>query len=234
MRQSGYTLAKVEAGDKTDVHGASCRDIAPMDVAIVDAEIGNVTSVLRMFEAVDCEAEIIDVPARAKRARRLVIPGVGAFDAGMAALNNGWRDVLDELALERKIPVLGICLGMQLLCCGSEEGSSPGLGWIAGRATRIDARGDPRLKIPHMGWAEVRPVRSNPLIPQHEGSQRFYHVHSYKLECDDPTDVVATVDYGGDFTTAVWKDNIFGVQFHPEKSHRFGMALMKRFAALPC
>lgn len=205
-----------------------------MDVAIVDAGIGNVTSVLRMFEAVDREAEIIDEPSQAKRARRVVIPGVGAFDAGMAALNRGWRDVLDELAIERKIPVLGICLGMQLLCRGSEEGSSPGLGWIAGDVTRIDAGSDTRLKIPHMGWAEVRPVRSNPLIPQEEGPQRFYHVHSYKMECDDPADVLATAEYGADFTTAVWKDNIFGVQFHPEKSHRFGMGLMKRFAALPC
>ena len=205
-----------------------------MDVAIVDAEIGNVTSVLKMFQAVDCEAEIVRTPDQAARARRLVIPGVGAFDAGMAALNSGWRDILDELALARKIPVLGICLGMQLLCRRSEEGSSQGLGWIEGDVTRIDAGGDRRLKIPHMGWAEVRPVRTNPLIPRDEGPQRFYHVHSYKMECDDPENVVATVDYGGAFVTAVWKDNIFGVQFHPEKSHRFGMELMRRFAGLPC
>jgi glutamine amidotransferase len=123
---------------------------------------------------------------------------------------------------------------MQLLCRGSEEGSSQGLRWIPGDVTRIDIGTGPRLKIPHMGWAEVHPVRSNPLIPQDEGPQRFYHVHSYKMECDDPADVVATVDYGSDFTTAVWKGNIYGVQFHPEKSHRFGMGLMKRFATLPC
>jgi glutamine amidotransferase len=205
-----------------------------MDVAIVDAEIGNVTSVLRMFEAADCDAQIVSSPDEAKKARRLVLPGIGAFDAGMAALEGGWRETLDELALERKIPVLGICLGMQLLCRRSEEGQSAGLGWIDGEVTRIDVGRDSGLKIPHMGWAEVRPVRDNPLIPADDGPQRFYHVHSYKMECRDAGDVIATVDYGGDFTTAVQKGNIFGVQFHPEKSHRFGMALIRRFAALPC
>lgn len=205
-----------------------------MDVAIVDAEIGNVTSVLRMFEAADCDAQIVTSPDEAKEARRLVLPGIGAFDAGMAALDGEWRETLDELALDRKIPVLGICLGMQLLCRGSEEGQSAGLGWIDGEVTGIDVDRGSGLKIPHTGWAEVTPVRDNPLIPGDDGPQRFYHVHSYKMECEDPGDVIATVDYGGEFTTAVQKGNIFGVQFHPEKSHRFGMALIRRFAALPC
>jgi imidazole glycerol-phosphate synthase subunit HisH len=205
-----------------------------VDVTIVDCGIGNVKSVLRMFQAVDVPAELVSDPAEAADARRLVLPGVGAFDAGMAALNRGWRERLDDLALERCIPILGICLGMQLLCRGSEEGQAKGLGWIGADVRRIDTGGDARLKIPHMGWAEVRPVRPNPLIPDDEGRQRFYHVHSFRAVCDDAETEIASATYGTPFTTAVRRDNIFGVQFHPEKSHRFGMALMRRFATIPC
>ena len=205
-----------------------------MDVTIVDCGIGNVKSVLRMFEWVDASAQIVSDPFEAAKCNRLVIPGVGAFDAGMAALNRGWRQALDHVALERKAPVLGICLGMQLLCRRSEEGQSSGLAWIQADVKRLDTDGDARLKIPHMGWAVVTAERPNPLIPSDEGEQRFYHVHSYRAVCDDPGDVIGTVSYGTRFTTAVRHGNIFGVQFHPEKSHRFGMALMRRFAALPC
>jgi imidazole glycerol-phosphate synthase subunit HisH len=206
-----------------------------VDVTIVDCGIGNVKSVLRMFQAVDVDAEMVAEPGAAAGAKRLVLPGVGAFDAGMAALDRGgWREMLDELALKRCIPVLGICLGMQLLCRGSEEGAAKGLGWIAADVKRIDTGGDPRLKIPHMGWSEVTPVRPNPLIPSDEGEQRFYHVHTYRMVCEDPADEIATAIYGTTFTTAVGRDNIYGVQFHPEKSHKFGMGLMRRFASLPC
>jgi glutamine amidotransferase len=203
------------------------------EVTIVDAGIGNVRSVLRMFEAIEVDAELTDDPAALGSCRRLVLPGVGAFDAGMAALA-GWREALDEVAIQRRAPVLGICLGMQLLCRRSEEGTAAGLGWVAADVVRIDTGGDPRLKIPHMGWAEVTPLRPNRLIPDDEGEQRFYHTHSYRAVCDNPRDVIAEVTYGTRFTTAVSHDNIHGVQFHPEKSHRFGMALMRRFAALPC
>ena len=209
-------------------------DRSDMDVTIVDCGIGNVKSVLRLFEWVEASAEIAATPDAAAGCNRLVLPGVGAFDAGMTALNAGWREVLDHVALERRAPVLGICLGMQLLCRGSEEGEKDGLGWIEADVRRLDTGGDPRLKVPHMGWAEVHAKRANPLIPSEEGEQRFYHVHSYRAVCDDPADVIATVDYGTEFTTAVSRGNIFGVQFHPEKSHRFGMALMRRFATIPC
>lgn len=204
------------------------------DVTIVDCGIGNVKSVLRMFEHVDATAEIVTDPGEARDCSRLVIPGVGAFDAGMAALNRGWREMLDQVALERRVPVLGICLGMQLLCRQSEEGQAKGLGWIAADVKRLDTAGNPRLKLPHMGWADVDAARPNPLIPDGEGEQRFYHDHGYGVVCDDPADVIATAEYGTPFTTAVGHDNIFGVQFHPEKSHRFGMALLRRFASLPC
>lgn len=187
-----------------------------------------------MFQAVDVQAELVSDPEEAAGARRLVLPGVGAFDAGMAALDRGWRYRLDELALGRRIPVLGICLGMQLLCRQSEEGKAKGLGWIEADVRRIDTGGSSRLKIPHMGWAEVKPVRLNPLIPDDEGQQRFYHVHSFRAVCDDSATEIGSVTYGTAFTTAVQRENILGVQFHPEKSHRFGMALMRRFATIPC
>jgi glutamine amidotransferase len=151
----------------------------------------------------------------------------------MAALDRGWREVLDKVAQERRAPVLGICLGMQLLCRKSEEGQASGLGWIAADVKRLDTGGDPRLKLPHMGWADVQAVRANPLIPENE-EQRFYHDHGFRAVCDELADVIATANYGTEFTTAVGHGNILGVQFHPEKSHRFGMALLRRFASLPC
>ena len=157
-----------------------------MDVTIVDCGIGNVKSVLRMFEWVDATAQIVSDPFEAAKCSRLVIPGVGAFDAGMAALNAGWRQALDHVALERKAPLLGICLGMQLLCRGSEEGTAAGLGWIEADVKRLDTGGDARLKIPHMGWSVVTAKQPNPLIPIDEGEQRFYHVHSYHAVCADP------------------------------------------------
>ena len=203
-------------------------------VTIIDAEIGNVLSVLRMFEHIGIDAAVARGPSEALDARRLVLPGVGAFDAGMAALDRGgWRGPLDELRA-RGIPIIGICLGMQLLCRGSEEGRAAGLRWIEADVRRLDTGGDPRLKLPHMGWAEVRVARSNPLIEAGAELPRFYHVHQYRAVCDDPRDVIATATYGTEFVTAVQRGSLYGVQFHPEKSHRFGMDLLRRFGELPC
>jgi glutamine amidotransferase len=205
-----------------------------MDVTIIDCGIGNIKSVQRMFEAAEGSAEIVDDPAQLGTPRRIALPGVGAFDAGMSALQEGWIEPLSRLALEQGVPVLGICLGMQLLCRRSEEGVKPGLGWIEADIVKLDTGGDPKLKIPHMGWSEVTATRANPLIPADEGEQRFYHVHKYRALCDDQQDVLATAVYGTSFTTAVNRGNIYGVQFHPEKSHRFGLALMRRFLSIPC
>ena len=203
-----------------------------MDVTIIDCGIGNIKSVQRMFQAADGDAEIVSDPGGLADARRIVLPGVGAFDAGMSALGEGWIEPLNRLVLEKGVLALGICLGMQLLCRKSEEGVLPGLGWIAADVKLLDTGGDPKLKIPHMGWSVVTPARENPLIPSDE-EQRFYHVHKYRAVCDREQDVLATATYGTTFTTAVQRDNIWGAQFHPEKSHRFGMALMRRFLALP-
>jgi glutamine amidotransferase len=204
------------------------------NITIIDAGIGNVGSVLRMFEHIGVEAVVASDPAAARQARRVVLPGVGAFDAGMAGLERGgWVEPLEALR-EKGVPIIGICLGMQLLCRGSEEGAAPGLGWIAADVRRLDTGGDPRLKLPHMGWAEVKVTRSNPLIDASTELPRFYHVHQYRAVCDDPADVIATATYGTEFVTAVQRGSLYGVQFHPEKSHRFGMHLLRRFSELPC
>lgn len=207
---------------------------APADVTIVDCGIGNIRSVQRMFEHVEAKAEIVSDPNAVLGCQRLVLPGVGAFDYGMVALGaGGWIDALNHVAMERRRPVLGICLGMQLLCRRSEEGERQGLGWIPADVIRVDTAGNAKLKIPHMGWAVTRSARTNPLIAD-EGEQRFYYTHKYRAVCDWPENVLATATYGGEFVAAIHRDNIWGVQFHPEKSHRFGMALMKRFLTLPC
>lgn len=204
-----------------------------MDVTIVDCGIGNIKSVQRMFQAAGATTETINRPEQLTGARRLVIPGVGAFDAGMNALAAGWIDLLRDSAFNSRIPVLGICLGMQLLCRRSEEGQSPGLGWFDADVVRIDT-GHANLKLPHMGWSVVTPIAPNPLIPHNQGEQRFYHAHTYRAVCDHSEDILATARYGEQFTTAVRKHNLFGVQFHPEKSHRFGLALIRRFLSLQC
>jgi glutamine amidotransferase len=205
------------------------------DVTIIDCGIGNIKSVQRMFEAADGSVQVVEDPQNIASASRLVLPGVGAFDAGMRALaDGGWIEPLTRAVVGSGVPFLGICLGMQLLCRRSEEGVASGLGWVAADVKRIDTGGDPRLKIPHMGWAATSAARPNPLIPNDEGQQRFYYVHKFRAVCDDPRDVLATAQYGTPFTSAIHRGNIYGVQFHPEKSHRFGRALIGRFLALPC
>jgi glutamine amidotransferase len=204
-------------------------------IGIVDCGLGNVASIRRMFEAVDCEAEIIRDPRQIEECAKLVLPGVGAFDAGMRLLGDGgWIDPLHGAALERRMPILGICLGMQLLSRGSEEGGLPGLGWIEAEVRILDVAGDSRLKLPHMGWAITTASRPNELLPDDGEERRFYYVHKYRVVCERPEDELASATYGTRFTAAVQRDNIYGVQFHPEKSHRFGMELLGRFGRLPC
>jgi glutamine amidotransferase len=205
-----------------------------MEVAIVDCGIGNIRSVQRMFEAIGVEAVVVSKPEDAVSCVRLVIPGVGAFDAGMEAIHErGWFEMLNHLAFKRRVPVLGICLGMQLLCRRSDEGLLPGLGWIAADvlAFRREQLG---IKIPHMGWNVVKAMQDNPLIPLGLEEQRFYHVHKYHAVCDSDESVLGMTHYGYDFATVIHRDNIYGVQFHPEKSHKFGMNLLRRFTQITC
>lgn len=200
-------------------------------VLIIDYNTGNVASVANMIRRVGGEAEISSDPEKIKKAEKLILCGVGTFDEGMNNLNkSGLTDVLYRRVCEEKTPLLAICLGMHMLTRGSEEGVLPGLGWIDADTHRFPAEiAGQKLRVPHMGWNQVRVVRENVLLPQHEEGLRFYFVHAYYVKTDRTEDILTETDYGIKFTSAFQKENITGMQFHPEKSHKFGMALFKNF-----
>jgi glutamine amidotransferase len=200
-------------------------------ILIVDYGVGNIASLVNMFDHVGVVAEATSDPDRIALADRLVLPGVGAFDKAMRELDE--RRLIAPIraaALGREVPTIGVCLGMQLLARGSEEGRLPGLGLIAADVVRIPAGAG--VKVPHVGWAELDLAGASPLFRGAGANERFYFVHSYHVACDEPEDVAATIDYGGTLCVAVSRGNIHGVQFHPEKSHRFGMRLLRAFAEL--
>lgn len=199
-------------------------------ITIVDYHLGNLGSIQNMLRKLGYASEITSDPARVAAASALVLPGVGAFDLGMRNLRQlGLREVLDHTVLERKVPVLGICLGAQLMTRRSEEGQEPGLGWIAADTVRFGGPALGDLPIPSMGWSSVRSGVVHPIFPEGE-TPRFYFVHSYHFRADNAADVVGWSSYGYEFAAAFAREHIVGVQFHPEKSHRFGMVLFERFA----
>ena len=201
-------------------------------LTIIDYEVGNLTSIKNMLERIGFSNVIIsgkkeDIDA----ANKLILPGVGHFDYGMAHLRNAsFFDLLNKKVLVDKTPILGICLGAQLLLNGSEEGNTPGLGWIEGNSTKFSSEKlSPHLKIPHMGWNEVTPLKNSALLQDLPEDPRFYFVHSYHMTCKNPENHLLSATYGYKFVAGVEKNNILGVQFHPEKSHKYGMALLKNF-----
>lgn len=198
-------------------------------VGIINYGLGNLGSIQNMLKVIGEKSIISDDIDKLDECERYILPGVGAFDAGMMRLNErGLADFIKKQSFDEKKPILGICLGMQLLGRKSEEGNLPGLGLIAfdNIKFRLD---DSELKVPHMGWDIVKFKQRNPLIDRLNGTQRYYFVHSYHALCDKAENVLMTCDYGYEFTCAVVNDNIMGVQFHPEKSHDFGMALLRNF-----
>ena len=202
-------------------------------LTIVDYGLGNLNSVANMVRHVGGTCRFAGDPGELAEAEKLILPGVGAFDRGMEALRGtGIADALSVAVLERKKPILGICLGMQLMAKRSQEGNLSGLGWLDAKVSKFCLPAQSGLKVPHMGWNTVDIVKSNPLLDSGMGEQRFYFVHSYHVVCTDSADVLATAHHGMYFCAAIQKENIFGVQFHPDKSHSFGMALMKRFLEL--
>ena len=203
-------------------------------IVIVDYGACNVGSVLNMGRRAGGEFTISNNPAVIASAEKLILPGVGSFDNGMRQLNElGIVPALNEAVLRRRVPILGVCLGLQLFTHGSEEGQSPGLGWIAGRTVkfRIEAT-QASLKTPHLGWNSVELGKLDPLLKNLPDEPRFYFVHSYHLVCDDPSDPLLWTTHGYRFISGIRRDNIWGTQFHPEKSHKFGLALMRNFVAL--
>ncbi len=201
-------------------------------IAVLDYGVGNLASVCNMVRKAGGDPHIARTSAEVLQAEKLLLPGVGHFDHGMKMLNaSGLRETLDQFALELKRPVLGICLGAQILGRGSEEGDAPGLGWIDMECHKFQAM--PGIRVPHMGWNQIVRKKSSPLLDQMDEDARFYFVHSYKMHCADAGDVLATATHGVEFTCAVQRGNIFGTQFHPEKSLRHGLALMKAFVGMP-
>lgn len=202
-------------------------------IAILDYGIGNLLSVKNMLDRAGAREVVVTSKVEdVKAADKLVLPGVGHFDNGMKKLRaSGLYDALNEKVLERKTPVIGICLGAQMLTKGSEEGTEPGLGWIDAECKRFDqTRMDEKLPVPHMGWADVSGTKQSTLIKELPNEPRYYFTHSYHIVCNDPADELLTANYGYDFTAAVEHGNIAGTQFHPEKSHKFGMRLLANFA----
>lgn len=200
-------------------------------IVIIDYNMGNLGSILNMLKKIGEPGKISSESAEILAAEKLILPGVGSFDQGMANLNHlGLIPVLTEMVVHRRAPILGICLGMQLMTHSSEEGRSAGLGWIDAATVRFRHEPGLGLKIPHMGWNHVDPHKERSLYAGMHADPRFYFVHSYHVICEEPEDVLSTTTYGYEFTSAFQRGNIVGVQFHPEKSHKFGMELMKNFA----
>lgn len=200
-------------------------------IIVVDYGVGNIASVLNMLKRVGADARASSRVEDIEQADKLVLPGVGAFDAGMQTLRkSGLIDVLTEQVLTKRKPVVGVCLGSQMLGMRSDEGVEPGLGWIDMDTVRFEKRDD--RKVPHMGWNEVLVQKNHPILNGLDEHSRFYFVHSYYMLPRMSEDILLSCEYGQSFTAAVARDNIFGFQFHPEKSHRFGMQLFKNFVEL--
>ncbi len=202
-------------------------------ITIVDYGMGNLGSVFNMFKKIGVASKITSDLNDIKAAEKILLPGVGSYDNAMKRINDsGFRAVLDQKALEEKVPVLGICLGMQLLTLGSEEGTEKGLGWINANAKKFRFQKEEKLKVPHMGWNRVFETAPNKLTSKLPEEPRFYFVHSYYVEVENQENSILKTKYGLEFDSAIQHENIYGAQFHPEKSHKFGMKLFENFAKL--
>jgi glutamine amidotransferase len=201
-------------------------------ITIVDYGLGNILAFANMYKRMNVTVDVARSTDELKGASKIILPGVGSFDHAMHLLEaSGMRPQLDEMVRGRQVPVLGICVGMQILAHGSDEGSRKGLGWIDGHVKALAKQSLPAdLPLPHMGWNDVRPAPGQSLFKSMEGDARFYFLHSFYFECTRADDVAATANYGLDFACAVRHGNVHGVQFHPEKSHHWGANLLRNFA----
>jgi len=203
-------------------------------ITLIDYGVGNIFAFQNVYKRLDIPTKIAKTQEDLLDVKKLILPGVGSFDYAMAQLNaSGMREKLDELVLEKKVPVIGICVGMQMMGNRSDEGKLEGLKWIDSEILKFDEiLIQQRTKLPHMGWNDVAPVKNNPLFVGLDKEAIFYFLHSYYFKCNDPSDSIAISDYGISFSSAVNHKNIYGIQFHPEKSHQYGEKLLHNFAKL--
>lgn len=204
-------------------------------ITIIDYGMGNLGSIKNMFKYIGVESTIESDVDKIKNASKILLPGVGSFDTAMKKINEtDLKEVLNEKALKEQVPVLGICLGMQLLTNSSEEGALNGLGWIDAKTMSFKNRIDKQYRIPHMGWNIVNKSNDSLLTDGFEAfdETRFYFVHSYFVKVENEKNSILKTNYGVEFDSAIQKDNIYGAQFHPEKSHKFGMKLFENFARI--
>jgi glutamine amidotransferase len=203
-------------------------------ITLIDYGVGNIFAFQNVYKRLDIPTKIAKSHEDLSDAEKLILPGVGSFDYAMGQLNaSGMRKKLDELVLEKKVPVIGICVGMQMMGNRSDEGQLEGLKWIDSEILKFDeSLIEQRTKLPHMGWNDVTPVKNHPLFIGLDKEAIFYFLHSFYFKCNNPADSIAASDYGLSFSSAVNKDNIYGIQFHPEKSHQYGEKLLHNFAKL--
>ena len=203
-------------------------------ITIIDYGLGNVFALANSYKRMNIPVKIARVAADLEEATKFILPGVGSFDDAMSRVKrSGMQELLAHKILQESVPVLGICIGMHMFADFSEEGKLPGFGWIKGTVKNMRSiQSEFNQLLPHMGWNDINPVSANPLLMGLETGARFYFLHSYYFDCDDKQNILAETHYGREFVCAVNYNNIYGVQFHPEKSHHFGAKLLKNFSDL--
>ena len=199
-------------------------------ISIVDCGISNLGSIQTMLKKIDVESVVVSTPDELEHATKIILPGVGSFDQGMTALNESGLSESIKMKIDSSIPILGICLGMHLLSNRSEEGLLEGLGIFDAECKRINTPEETNLKVPHMGWNTIHQRKKSLILSNLDEDSLFYFVHSYHVECNNESDILATSHYGIEFVSMIQHGNIYGVQFHPEKSHSFGISLLREFS----
>ncbi len=201
-------------------------------ITLIDYGVGNINAFLNIYKQLNIPATTAKTIKELGNATKLILPGVGHFDYAMERFNNsGMFETVNKMVLEEKIPIVGVCVGMQMMAKGSDEGELSGLGWIDAYVHKFhSSQVSAKLPLPHMGWNDIEIIRENPLLKNLEANPRYYFLHSYYFKCSNQEDIIAETDYGIKFTSAIKHQNIFGAQFHPEKSHHFGTQLLKNFA----